>query len=94
MLGLDDWLYLAEIEGVLRHTIGIDPPSNGLKEITLEVVEKLVKNGLFEVGDLARGDRKGFHAWGTSIENTMQEIRRRWSALGRPINISTFVGYH
>lgn len=78
-------VYLAEIEGVLRHAIGIAPPSNALEEVTLEVVQKLVTDGLFEVGDLPRGDQKTFHAWAMSIENTMDEIRRRWSALDRPI---------
>ena len=72
----------------MRHAIRINPPSNALKEETLEVVQNLVTGGLFEVGDLPRGDQKIFHAWAMRVENTMDEIRRRWSALDRPININ------
>jgi hypothetical protein len=80
--GLDDWLYLAEVEYIVRSHHRAEPPRS-IKARCFAVVEHLLVNGLADVGDLRNvAGVVRFAAWDGGTGATLREMEQRWSRFG------------
>ena len=83
--GLDDWLYLAEVAGVVRSHL-VSPNTADVMLATIGAVEELLSKGLVLVGDLVRsGNQLRFQPWEVSVAAAVDEIEKRWLKYGNPI---------
>lgn len=76
--GTDDWLPLSEVAWVVRSVGGVEP-DEAVRQETLSVVDEMLRAGLIDVGDLTEA---GFESWNLSPRAALEELRRRWDALG------------
>jgi hypothetical protein len=79
LLGLDDWIQASEIASVTR-TVGGAATHDEVRQLSLEIIRKVIKDGLMAVGDVTE---KGFHVWELSADDALERIEREWTALGR-----------
>lgn len=82
MHGCDDWVDACEVTSVVISVggIGIKSPDE-IRELSLELIRAVVRQGLMELGDLESGE--GFRKWDLSIEEGLSRVERDWTALGR-----------
>ena len=86
VLGLDDWIRLAEIASAVRTHSPLDDPHE-VPQKTLEVIEDLMKLGCVKVGELlGNGAAIQFREWGMDIPSTLKELQKRWLDYGGPIH--------
>lgn len=81
--GLDDWIQASEVDSVAR-TVGGAATEAEVQQLSLEIIRKVIKDGLMEVGDVTA---QGFHAWDLSADDALERIEREWKALGRNPNL-------
>jgi hypothetical protein len=82
--GLDDWVYLAEVDYAIRDRLRGEPPEV-IKSQCLAVLEYLLANKLAEVGDLRDvGGEVRFVPWDMDPGASLNEAERRWSRFGGP----------
>jgi len=82
--GLDDWVYLAEVEYLIRTHYGDELPSS-IKSRCIALIEHLLANKLVEVGDLTTVDGSvQFVSWNRGVDASLRELEQRWSRFGGP----------
>jgi hypothetical protein len=82
--GLDDWLYLAEVEYTIRDRLQSEPAEDS-KKTCFALLEYLLANQLSELGDLKSvGGEVRFVPWGLDIEASLNKVERRWARYGGP----------
>ncbi|WP_431505934.1 hypothetical protein [Mycobacterium sp.] len=70
--GLVDWVELDRIhQYVAEENVG--QPVSVIQSKTLELIQSLVSDGMFVLGDVKRN--VGFTPWNTSLDETIQRIR-------------------
>jgi hypothetical protein len=83
--GADDWVYLAEVVGIVRSHTGLHDPEQ-VKQRAIQVVEELLNKGYVRAGDLfGSGSEVRFQPWELSPRAAVAEIERRWLKYGGPI---------
>jgi hypothetical protein len=82
--GLDDWVHAAELVYVTI-SVGGAVTDAEIRDLSIEILRKVVKEGLMEVGDLTT---QGFHAWNLPADEALDRIEREWNSLGRPPDIA------
>jgi hypothetical protein len=82
--GLDDWVHAAELVFVAI-SVGGAVTDAEIRDLSIEILRKVIKEGLMEVGDLTT---QGFHAWDLPADEALDRIEREWNALGRPPDIA------
>jgi hypothetical protein len=79
LLGLDDWVHLADVALATRaHTASTR--TEDVIEAGSAAVEAAVRAGLMEVGDVTD---TGFHAWAVDATEARRRLRSGWQALDR-----------
>lgn len=82
--GLDDWVDLAEVAGVVR-SHSASPDAADVMRPTIGVVEELLNKGLVRMGDLVgSGNQIRFQPWEVGVRAAVDEIERRWLEYGGP----------
>ena len=74
IMGIDDWVSLSNIEGVVCYNSG-QAPNADVKRLALATLREILHQGLMEVGYLRKD---GFHKWEMSEREAMEEIDRIW----------------
>ena len=87
ILGLDDWINLPEVAGIVRSHLSSSDPTQ-LFPVSIALLRQLLSSGLVEVGDLT-GEGGRFRPWDLDIDATIMEIERRWTKYGGPLDIDT-----
>ncbi len=83
-LGLDDWVYLAEVDYLVRDHLRGEPPEV-TKTYCFAVLEHLLANGLAEAGDLQEvGGKVQFVPWDMDTRTTLCEVESRWFRFAGP----------
>ena len=83
--GLDDWVYLAEVAGVVR-SHSVSPDTAEVMLTTIGVIEELLNEGFVRVGDLlGSGNQLRFQPWEVSVRAAVAEIEKRWLEYGGPL---------
>jgi hypothetical protein len=83
--GLDDWVSLAEVAGVVR-SHSVSPDTADVMLPTIGVIEELLNKGLVKVGDLVgSGNQIRFQPWEVSVRAAVDEIEKRWLEYGGPL---------
>ncbi|MBA3947899.1 MAG: hypothetical protein H0X37_25520 [Herpetosiphonaceae bacterium] len=76
--GLDDWVYLAQLKGILLHVAGITNEQVIMEE-ALATLDVVLRAGFVEIGDVIKN--VGFVPWNMSIEAALDRVRREWQQL-------------
>ena len=81
--GLDDWIYLDEIVGIVR---GHDPDLTGqsLVMTVLDVVRFVLDHDLMQVGEIPNG----FVPWNLTTAQALSRVEAEWQPPGRELTIS------
>lgn len=79
MRGCADWVDACEVASVAL-TEGKAKSPDAMRELALELIRNVVRQGLMELGDVTRG---GFGKWDLPIEEGLARVEREWLALGR-----------
>lgn len=81
--GLDDLLDLGWVIQVTSRHIGVSPTDPAVVEPTLRVVAEMLESGHLVAGPTARNreDLLYVRSWGLSPQETVDRIRKDWSAL-------------
>ena len=74
--GLDDWVSLADVRGVLDDR-GVTRVPAERQQLVLSVIRSLLVEGLIEVGDIPGRDDAGFLAWPGAVDVVMQRLADR-----------------
>jgi hypothetical protein len=79
--GEDDKVMAAEVVSVIMTIEGIPyTDEKRIKERALEIIGKVVREGLMTIGDLTKN---GFIQWDIPIEDSIRKAEDRWNSLGR-----------
>lgn len=86
ILGLDDWVHLAEVAGIVRNYSSVNDTLQ-LRRETIELINSLLSNNYVRVGDLVgSGAKIQFRAWEMDTQATTKEIESRWVNFGGPLS--------
>jgi hypothetical protein len=70
---LIDWVPLSQVHGIVEEEIPGEPLAT-VQDKVLELIRRLVVEGLLELGDLAIYDHR-FGAWDAPLDESIQQIR-------------------
>ncbi len=79
MAGCDDWVDACEVASIALHE-GEAKSQDEMRELSLESIQRVVRQGLMYLGDLTR---EGFRKWAGPTEECLARVEREWKALGR-----------
>ena len=77
--GLVDWINASEVHSVALELGGASTHEEA-RNLSLDVVARLLRKGLMEAGDVTEAAR-GFVAWGIPVESALVRIKEGWSKL-------------
>lgn len=84
-IGEDDWIYLAQVASIVHDEMS-HASEQDIINATLGIIRDLVDAEFLVIGDLT-GAGGRFKPWWLSTPEAIQQIRTRWLALKRPINL-------
>ena len=81
MRGCDDWVDASEVTSVAKFT-GHARTEDEIRSLSLELIRKVVRQGLMEIGDLPDKSRR-LALWPMTPQECLDRVEREWKALGR-----------
>jgi hypothetical protein len=81
-VGSVDYLDIWFIAGTIKHVVP-NADDQQVRELTIEALARLLKNGRLEAGDLYPPGE--FSAWPSDAEESIQRIRDEWNGLDHPL---------